>query len=372
MHNAVVRPSLRWVRRWWLVWLVVVSVLAVGSILWAAVVEPSWLLPDTQGLSAADRVKAQTDLRNTLVTMLGGFAVFIGGAAAATNVVFTQRVQWRAQVTERFSKAIEQLGQSEEGKLDVRLGAVYALEQIAKDSEELHWPIMEVLTAYLREHSRWVPADDREEPTRLRDAHRSGDRPSADVQAIATVIGRRRVDRDRAGQRLDLHSVDLRGVQWSEAHLEGALLREAHLEQALLVRTHLERADLGEAHLEGAFLHEARLEGADLFSTYPETAKLNFAHLEGARLVTAHLKWAELDSAHLERADLFEAHLDGTRLREAHLKGTSFLDADLTRVEYMTWSQLRWAKDFDLALVPPDIRQEAERELESLRAHRTS
>jgi hypothetical protein len=33
----------------------------VAAILWAAVVEPFWLLPDTRGLSPADRVLAQTD-----------------------------------------------------------------------------------------------------------------------------------------------------------------------------------------------------------------------------------------------------------------------------------------------------------------------
>jgi len=60
-------------------------------------------------------------------------------------------VRWRAQVTERFTRAIDQLGSE---KLDVRIGAVYALEQIARDSAELHWPITEVLKAYLREHAQ--------------------------------------------------------------------------------------------------------------------------------------------------------------------------------------------------------------------------
>ena len=56
-------------------------------------------------------------------------------------------------MTDRFNKAIDQLGQQGPDKLDVRIGAVYALEQIARDWAELHWPVMEVLTAYLRQHS---------------------------------------------------------------------------------------------------------------------------------------------------------------------------------------------------------------------------
>ena len=33
----------------------------------------------------------------------------------------------------------------------IRLGGIYALERIARDSEKDHGPIMEVLTAYVRE-----------------------------------------------------------------------------------------------------------------------------------------------------------------------------------------------------------------------------
>jgi hypothetical protein len=73
---------------------------------------------------------------------------------------------------------------------------------------------MEVLTAYLRGHAPAGP-----------DVEESADtdkRLPADQQAVATVIGRRRRDQDAVGGRLDLHAVDLRGVQWQQAQLEGA------------------------------------------------------------------------------------------------------------------------------------------------------
>ena len=53
------------------------------------------------------------------------------------------RVTERGQLTERFTKAIEQLG---DNNLDIRLGGIYTLERIAKESEELHGPVMEILT----------------------------------------------------------------------------------------------------------------------------------------------------------------------------------------------------------------------------------
>jgi len=53
-------------------------------------------------------------------------------------------------VTDRFIKAIEQLGSKE---LDARIGGIYALERVARDSEKDHRTVMEVLTAFIREHS---------------------------------------------------------------------------------------------------------------------------------------------------------------------------------------------------------------------------
>ena len=57
----------------------------------------------------------------------------------------------QGQVTDRYTKAIEQLGSD---KLDVRIGGIYALERVARDSAKDHPTVMEVLTAFIREHSR--------------------------------------------------------------------------------------------------------------------------------------------------------------------------------------------------------------------------
>ncbi|MFN7523786.1 MAG: hypothetical protein ACK5RD_11680, partial [Aphanizomenon sp.] len=54
------------------------------------------------------------------------------------------------QITERFSKAIEQLGSD---KPEVILGGIYTLERIARDSKPDQWTIMEVLTAFVRQNA---------------------------------------------------------------------------------------------------------------------------------------------------------------------------------------------------------------------------
>jgi hypothetical protein len=221
--------------------------------------------------------------------------------AAVTGLSMLE-LQRRGQATERFTHAIEQLGSE---KVDVRIGAVYALEQIARDSGELHWPIMEVLTAYLREHAS-APVS----PYGVELADIEAKPMPADHQAIATVIGRRRRGQDPEDQFLDLRQTDLSNVRWAGAHLEGAYFGEARLERAFLHETHLKRADFFGARLQGAFLVGANLEGADLSGADLNRAILNDAQLEGADLTFAHgltreqLKMArDPDRAHLP-ADL--------------------------------------------------------------------
>ena len=57
----------------------------------------------------------------------------------------------RGQVSERFTEAIEQLSNSSQA--EVRNRGIYALDQIGRDSEDLHWPIVEVLADFIREHA---------------------------------------------------------------------------------------------------------------------------------------------------------------------------------------------------------------------------
>jgi hypothetical protein len=61
-------------------------------------------------------------------------------------------------VTDRYTKAIEQPGS---GKLDVRIGGIYALERIVHDSRWDHPTVLEVLAAFIREHShgQWPPKE---------------------------------------------------------------------------------------------------------------------------------------------------------------------------------------------------------------------
>jgi hypothetical protein len=275
------------------------------------------------------------------------------------------------RITESFSKAVEQLGSD---KLEVRLGGIYSLERISKESLDDYWTVMENLTAFVRERSRrneaertsqeleqrvsrrayflWLEAgcpDGRAEEFWVAAANQEefGQPLITDIIAVLTVIKRRSEqsrDNERTNEwrfnlsgavlrRADLSKAHLQGANLSWAQLTGARLEEAHLQGAFLVRTHLERAVLEGTHLEEAALIEAHLQGANLSRAHLQGANLSGAHLQGAALSGAHLQGTTLLGAHLEKAALYDAHLEGAYLVGAHLQGAALSGAHLEKAD---------------------------------------
>ena len=269
-----------------------------------------WALfvPTADRLAHHDVGATKGALHETAVDNARGRLLTLGaGLFAAGALVFTARnftvsrrtlhLTEQGQVTDRYTKAIEQLGSD---KLDVRIGGIYALERIAGDSARDHPVVMEVLTAFIRQHSheRWPPSDSNGQE-RIRST-----RP--DVQAVLTVIRRR-------DTKQDIRPIDLNG-----ANLYRTRLVDADLGGAILTDADLTGADLTGARLTGADLTLARLPGADL---------------PGANLTGADLTWADLTTTDLSDADLTGADLTEARLTEAILAGANLDDADFSGAE---------------------------------------
>ena len=165
--------------------------------------------------------------RQTMATEKSTMATEKSTSVARNNV----RVAQEGYLTEGFARAIEQLGDKE---MAIRLGGIYALERLAKDSEKDHGRIMEVLTAYVRENA----------PVQMEYTPEEDERPPTDMQAILTVLGRRETTgKNRRNAPLDLSNTQLIG-----ADLRGADLDEAENLTAKQVRSakNWRKADLPE------------------------------------------------------------------------------------------------------------------------------
>jgi uncharacterized protein YjbI with pentapeptide repeats len=299
------------------------------------------------------------DVVKTWISFLGLSATIIAGIGFYLNY---QQGQEKL-VTERFSTSVTQIGNTKEV---VRIGGIYSLERIAKDSPKDHWTIMEVLTAYVRQNSPLPPKGKAASPIPI------------DIQSALTVIGRRNSKQESAEKRLDLSFSNLSGAElWdanlsgaklgganlSEADLRGANLFRADLGQANLFRADLSeanlfRADLGQANLFRADLSEANLEGANLSSgANLAQANLSGANLSGALLMLANLSEADLSEANLSGASFSEANLSEADLSEANLEGARLSGADLTGVEYLTVEQVKSARHWQQAIYDDDFRK---------------
>lgn len=250
-------------------------------------------------------------------------AAVISSIVAAIALWFTSaqiEVAEQGQVTERFNRAVSQLG---DPALDVRLGGVYSLERLARDSPGDQPAIVEIISAYIRDHlppagpacPQIIPGVSRPLLTSdvqsaivvLARRSRSADQgATADLTRVCAPIGNPPLGgTDFTGFSFavaDLNGAFLKGKDFSGDTLPGTKLSNAHLASTLwfdadLERTDFSGADLSAARFEGADLTGAVLVGANLTGTTFQDADLTGADMRGA--VGADLSGASHLPAHL-------------------------------------------------------------------------
>jgi Pentapeptide repeats (8 copies) len=305
--------------RWWWRLLGLVALVALGLLLLLA---PRWLVAhDSAIVELTDEQYRQAirDARTAVLQAVGGLLLAAGAVATWRQV----RISREGQITERFTRAVEQVG---DDKPDVRLGGIYALERIGRDSLPDRTTVAAVLSAFVREHAPLPPRTDTGQPSE-QPPEAAGTQPPPlmvrlpDVQAAVNALSRLHLE---MVPRFDLSGCDLRRVT-VDGSLRAANLMGANLQFAILIGR-----DLGTAWLNGADLREAVLQGADLRE----------AALADADLRKADLREADLRQAVLSSADLREAVLAGANLRETILQTVKLQEAVMD-------TRTRWPDGFD-------------------------
>ena len=257
--------------------------------------------------------------------------------------------------------------------LAVRLGGIYALQQLATEHpDQYHIQVMRLLCAFIKNPTKDEVLD---QPVVI-----EGDlmppRIREDAQNALFAIGK------RSWNQIQIENEEEFQVNLHGANLMGADLRRANLDRAILTHAKLTDADLEEASarevwLVGADLTGANLDIASFTGSICRQAKFSRVYASGAYFDEADLEgtiWnnANLEGSLLSYATLRGANLDGAQLTGANLTGTFFgtgqrrmeflVDAsvgDLIAVSYtevQTWvtqSQLDQANASDGC--PPEI-----------------
>jgi Pentapeptide repeats (8 copies) len=278
------------------------AALVAAAVAGALVIAAAFIWPITDLIAAHDvgRIagpQRATELQTAREAVRTQLLTLTAGVFVAATLWFTAqsvRLARQGQVTDRYARAIEQLGSD---KLDIRIGAIYALERIARDSAADHPTVIEVLAAFVREHSH--------EQGPLPESGHAPERTRPDLQVALTVISRRNPKHDR--QPIDLIGANLTAARLNAANLTGAYLLDADLTRARLYDADLRSAwligtNLGGARLARAFLGGAHFGGTDLTGANLTDADLTDAIFPPLQPVPEG--WLrDPDSGRLRRAD---------------------------------------------------------------------
>ena len=255
------------------------------------------LVASTSGLNADQRAAEVGRVRTALLAVLAGSIAVVGAIYTARTFALNRQTYEHARettrqsheldqarlVTERFTRAVDQLGNE---NLDVRLGGIYALERLARESRDDHGPIMEILTAYVREHAP--------QPTRAAKApDERQEEPGGWVYAPARGASQRSSSRPRPPEHICPgcpHSLGRRrpnttrisGLIYGTRYSQARTCRGESAEALLDGRTCTDRGWTGRSSTARA--STADLHGADLGGAHLQEAYLKFAFLHGADL----------------------------------------------------------------------------------------
>ena len=185
-----------------------------------------------------------------------------------------------------------------EPNLEVRVGAIYALERIAADSRRDYRQIVEILCTYIRQNSPKEEYSNDEEPNILKLFQEPSLR--VDVQTALTVLGRRTKKQIKYDEQaiqghenfpyvFDLRNTNLKGATLSNLNLDRAFLLGSDLSAAFMVNTSLKRSSLNSCDLSNAFmmfakLHHSKMSKVNLKGTSAEGVK--FINVEFSDLLT--------------------------------------------------------------------------------------
>ncbi|MEC4818260.1 MAG: pentapeptide repeat-containing protein [Scytonema sp. PMC 1069.18] len=150
---------------------------------------------------------------------------------------------------------------------------------------------------------------------------------------------------------VDLHSINLKGADFTRTDLSKSNLCHADLSQANLSSVNLIWADLTKANLSDANLKRANLREANLTK-----ANLIGADLRKADLTEANLSGADLRRTNLSGVDFFKANLSGADLRGANLHNADLRRADLSGVD-LTGANLQQARISQETIIEEKWRQ---------------
>ena len=247
---------------------------------------------------------------------------------------------WRGLVAQRQANAAEEVLKNDRyqtgaemlghATLAVRLGGVYALQQLHKEFPDVyHVPIMRLFCSFTRNPTSDASMNLR----RSRPIRPSG--PSeyferelnlrSDVQAIMEAISNRsqdaiKIEKADPDFQMNFHGADFVDLMLEDREISDLILIDANLSFATFSVSSLQSV-----YFVGCDLSSARFAGVSAVNTEWDDCNMTETSLNNAKLINARF-----DGCLLKEAKFRSADLRGARFLRAHLEKADFTGTDLT------------------------------------------
>ncbi|MCF6445423.1 pentapeptide repeat-containing protein [Nereida sp. MMG025] len=337
----------------------------------------------------------KSDFRFLLAQFVGITAVtgaVIGLPLTMLRLKYTRtqtQTEIEGLITDRINKAVEGLGaekvlkrnqRDSSGKslafeetgpnLEVRVGAIYSLERIAKDSPRDEAQIVETLTAYIRGNTKkdqsstspveiWRTASKDLEFSNFdgldfdHEIHRrTGIDPNHDLDPDALTHWALRCSPPRIDIQTAIEVIgrsftkDYRNItkkQWrldlSDCNLQGAVFEDGFFELTNFAGSRLDGADFSSVRLKGSDFSYGSLIGVDFDLVNLEMCTFSDVDLHGAEIVRSILEESDFSSsrmigitigeATMARCAFYSVDFTGAKIRATILRGTNFRSTNL-------------------------------------------
>ncbi|ACK66835.1 pentapeptide repeat protein [Rippkaea orientalis PCC 8801] len=253
--------------------------------------------------SSLEVAKVVVTAWGTIGTIAGGIVLFLNFKNATENTKIANKNAEAANrnaklaedrlVTERFSKAVEQLGSD---KIQTRLGAIYSLEQIAKDSDIYHSIVIGVLTSFLRINSH----------TQL---------TILEIYTTLKVIQRQTLEKKSSDYNLDFCNAAFSNIDFFEIKFNAA---------------NFDRVTFYRCNFKGLYFDKASFYKANFTECFFEGCNFNSSNFEKADFYGCNLKKSNFDGSNFEgvvfdRVDFEKSKFDGSNFNEVSIYNPSNL-----------------------------------------------
>ncbi len=287
-----------------LIGIVVIALIGIAVVIYFVL--KKWL-PYSTFEERKDFIDLYTKIIGSMVLVVS--LLFTWWSTASTLRVSTETLLNSQQKdrADRFAKANEQLANPDEF---IRASAAYSLGQLANDSDDYNWRVMQVLTDFIR--ARYSLPDE----AKLNQANANQPNQSNINQGNANQANADQADANQANQsNVDQAKPDASRPSQLQPRTKCPVDLQAAMEVIAWRKSSFKIGNQGseEQRLD---LSHTDLRFVLLRSREIGVNNRQGAHLEGIRLTGANLENSNLRGAHLE-----EALLDETDLKNAYLQG---------------------------------------------------